>query len=289
MGSCLTRQKLAPVITAASNGQDEFLKTLLTSEDRVKQKDLNEALCMATWYGHADCLEMLIEAGAEVNLVYQSYTLLETAARQGFVRCMQLLIQAGADLNIRGNEIGLDGKATDLKYTPLMSAVCSYSQEDAIQFLRTVLRKNVRVNDANDTGRNTITSILIYQLASLPYNKTILMLLLAAGEKIDATVITSCKISVPDYLLFEDLKLCLKHLCRETIRKHLLDVDPHEHLFGRVPASYFTDELLGVLNVHREVVVVTIGMKKKLKSLLLWLRKHSNFVKARTLRIVDML
>ena len=29
--------------------------------------------------------------------------------------------------------------------------------------------------------------------------------------------------------------LSLKHLCREAIRKHLLELDPHSHLFGRVP------------------------------------------------------
>ena len=198
---------------------------------------------------------MLIEAGAEVNLVYQSCTLLETAARRGFVRCMQLLIQAGADVNIRGNEIGLDGKATDLKYTPLMSAVCISNQKDAIEFVRMVLRKNVRINDANDTGRNTITSLLIYSLVSLPHNKTMLMLLFAAGEKVDATVLASCEIPVPDYLLFEDLKLCLKHLCRDAIRKHLLEMDPHEHLFGRVPKlglpTSLTDYLVYEMSIEK--------------------------------------
>ena len=29
--------------------------------------------------------------------------------------------------------------------------------------------------------------------------------------------------------------LSLKHLCRKAIRKHLLELDPHSHLFGRVP------------------------------------------------------
>ena len=27
----------------------------------------------------------------------------------------------------------------------------------------------------------------------------------------------------------------LKHICRQVIRKHLLELDPHQHLFGRVP------------------------------------------------------
>ena len=27
----------------------------------------------------------------------------------------------------------------------------------------------------------------------------------------------------------------LKHMSRQVIRKHLIDVDPHTHLFGRIP------------------------------------------------------
>ena len=33
------------------------------------------------------------------------------------------------------------------------------------------------------------------------------------------------------YLSTEDLKFTLKNICRENIRKHLLDLDPHSHLF----------------------------------------------------------
>ena len=29
--------------------------------------------------------------------------------------------------------------------------------------------------------------------------------------------------------------LNLRHICRETIRKHLLNLDPHTHLFDRMP------------------------------------------------------
>ena len=43
------------------------------------------------------------------------------------------------------------------------------------------------------------------------------------------------QIPVPDYLLHEDQKLSLKHLTRELIRKHLINIDPHENLFGRIP------------------------------------------------------
>ena len=43
------------------------------------------------------------------------------------------------------------------------------------------------------------------------------------------------EVTIPE-VLEHDLEnnLDLRHLCRETIRKHLLSLDPHTHLFDRV-------------------------------------------------------
>ena len=67
------------------------------------------------------------------------------------------------------------------------------------------------------------------------------MMLHAAGEYIveqytdDNGKVHNC--NVPWYILdlHDSSELNLKHMCRETIRKHLLDIDPHENLFIRVP------------------------------------------------------
>ena len=40
---------------------------------------------------------------------------------------------------------------------------------------------------------------------------------------------------IPDYVKQEDEKRHLKHLCRVRIRNHLLELDPHQNLFLRVP------------------------------------------------------
>ena len=81
-------------------------------------------------------------------------------------------------------------------------------------------------------------SALKGHIATMFYNgndlKEVCLLLLAAGEKLDATAFNA-PVPIPDYLLFKDLQLNLKHLCREAIRKHLLKLDPHTHLFSRVP------------------------------------------------------
>ena len=58
-----------------------------------------------------------------------------------------------------------------------------------------------------------------------------MILLYAAGETLDGTDVDK----IPEELKFEEEKFQLKHICREAIRKHLLELDPHQHLFGRIP------------------------------------------------------
>ena len=66
------------------------------------------------------------------------------------------------------------------------------------------------------------------------------MLLFAAGETIDGTTVErgdyygngKVQVPIPEFLLHQDLRFCLKHLCREAIRKHLILLDPHTHLFA---------------------------------------------------------
>ena len=54
------------------------------------------------------------------------------------------------------------------------------------------------------------------------------LLLYAAGETLEGTE----EEEIPEKLKFD---LQLKHICREAIRKHLLKLDPHQHLFSRIP------------------------------------------------------
>ena len=65
------------------------------------------------------------------------------------------------------------------------------------------------------------------------------MLLFAAGEilegEIGGTKVNTSGLQIPKCLQHKELKFCLKHLCREAIRKHRINQDPHTHLFGRIP------------------------------------------------------
>ena len=88
---------------------------------------------------------------------------------------------------------------------------------------------------------------LLFAAGHLKFGKRerdICRLLFAAGETLDGIPDEE----IPDCLKFDDLQLELKHICREAIRKHLLSLDPHTHLFGRVPRlglpSLLTEYLL---------------------------------------------
>ena len=59
------------------------------------------ALWQAASCGHHNCVELLITAGADVNLTFEmksSSTPLKAAAWNGMISCAELLIQAGADV-----------------------------------------------------------------------------------------------------------------------------------------------------------------------------------------------
>ena len=74
----------------------------------------------------------------------------------------------------------------------------------------------------------------------------------AAGKIEEINAIAEKKKSITGSVPFlqDELKLNLEHLkhCREAIRKHLIDLDPHAHLFNRIPQlglpSLLTDYLL---------------------------------------------
>ena len=108
-----------------------------------------------------------------------------------------------------------------------------------IRCVQLLLQKGASVNKLNNKGHNAMQSHIVQ--ANTPFVKSAL-LLYAAGETIDGITINeklygkmySGSLLVPDYLFHKDLKLNLKHLAREAVRKHLINIDPHENLCGRI-------------------------------------------------------
>ena len=196
---------------------------------------------------HGKCVKMLIEAGADVNLEdVDGNTPLGSAALRGQLKYMELLLTLGADVNGRNKNGG----------TPLMYAVCSEDDTCA----KALIEAGADVNIADRKG-DTVLSI-----AAATGNVKNLLMLLKAGAHINRGSVVSCPAAyrtfktgltpVTSMLLFaagerfgvrdlrekvntlfdlEECDLDLKHLCRERLRRHLIDLNPHAHLFNRIP------------------------------------------------------
>lgn len=90
------------LMKAARNGFARSLSVLLNTvveQPRMvnkKNRDGKTALMLAAWYGHTECVELLLKAKAIVNMGdnYQS-TALTLAADEGYPDCVQKLLEGG--------------------------------------------------------------------------------------------------------------------------------------------------------------------------------------------------
>ena len=128
---------------------------------------------------------------------------------------MRELLKKGADVN-------LCDSAWD---TPLITAA---EKGDAAS-ISALLRANAKINRYNKAGFNAIEMNLT---SANSFHHTVLLLLYAAGEKFtneDDYYI------IPDALQHKDEQMQLIFICRQAIRKHLINLNPYLSLFGRVP------------------------------------------------------
>ena len=197
------------------------------------------------------CIELLIQAGADVNHTSQCGTVLDTAPREDVgwsyavkrkrsaaAACIGLLIQAGADVNTMNSH----------NETALMLAAFA-NHRDGVKVL---LQEGAEVRLTHVTGFNTLSLYVVKNtLCQVSVvHKGMIKLLHAAGEtngvnegqieRLDGdchrTNITNkdfMEIASQD-LSDDDPDLCLKDICRRTIREHLLQMS-RINLFLRVP------------------------------------------------------
>ena len=177
-------------------------------------------------FGNDKCVEFLIKAGADVNQSRNNGK--DTAlvyAVKASEKCVDLLVTAGADVNVG---------STDNDNTPLILAA-----HENVESVKLLLRAGAEINRENQSFNNGLRDLFF--LHRHP-DRTMVLLLHAAGETIDGNnliwynfdALIPERVEIPDYLSNKNQKLSLKHQCRETIRKRLLEVDRHTHLFGRV-------------------------------------------------------
>ena len=223
--------------------------------------DGRTALLSAAEHGFVKCMKALLEKGADVNKGRnrEGETALICASRGDHFGCfdsleavvdintacghykgLELLLEAGADVNATdsdgGNALILRGHYDyDEYYIRYMNRYP--------KFIKRLLRAGININKfSRPQGKNALGIFLDYKFkyqnekddsminTEINYDAAI-MVLYAAGETLDGIV----EDKIPEVIKFEDEKLELKHICREAIRKHLLKLDPHQHLFSRIP------------------------------------------------------
>ena len=196
------------------------------------------ALIIACCNGFDDGVELLIQAGAEVNMIGdKGLNPLMGAAANGHVRCAELILEAGADVHFQ-NTVGLAALMCVGSGSPMFDydereihLKEAMDKRDYLGSAKFLLRSEAKINLIDTCSRNALQhQVALYN--SSKGNDDICLLLYAAGETIDGSTDAE---KLPDCLKFKALQLNLKHLCREGIRNHLLDLDPHTHLFGRIP------------------------------------------------------
>jgi ankyrin repeat protein len=93
------------LIQAARTGHVDRLKALLSSIQVNLDLDRGDAIGSAAAAGHTEIVQILIQAGANVNLSDRSgFTPLASAAYAGYSEIVKLLIDAGADIQAPASE-----------------------------------------------------------------------------------------------------------------------------------------------------------------------------------------
>ena len=213
------------MILAVQSGNIESLDALLRAGADVNQWKLegDSAFIIAIKQGKCKQVERLIESGADVNQLDHKDIPAFSVAIQYYnsLKMISYLLASGADVN----------KTNDLGLSPLICAMqlsgATYLRNYCIILIATLLDAGARINTQLILEENH-SLCLEYFHSHADLHKTSADLLYAAGEEDEMYE------NVPDYLPDES-EINLMNICRLSIRKHLLNIDLHTHLFTRVP------------------------------------------------------
>ena len=264
-----------PVILAAMNGLEGILTELikLGANVNICNKYGGSAMLWALIKGSNNCVKLLSRAGASMSKNKRLDPLIIKVVNDRRFEYLDVLGRAGACVNTkdsRGEPLvvtmvkdvrydyleflvraGADVNAVDKENnTPLIAAMKHLRDtEFAMKCVKLLLRAGAEVNIVDCKNLNALSGYIVSYVGShvgKPTNRKLCMMLLAAGQKVEVAI-NHTRTPVPEFLLQNDLKLWLAHLCREAIRTHLLQMSP-VNLFIRVPQlglpSLITDFLL---------------------------------------------
>lgn len=135
------------------------------------------------------------------------------ALAKGNVKCVAKLVGAGADVNVADNEGD----------TPLHEASLRRHNKHNTKCISMLLKAGARLNVSNNNGKNALAAHLTN---SETIDEETAMLLYAAGERPCKAVVPDAKIDLPECLRKRKLRSSLQQQCRETIREHLIRLNP---------------------------------------------------------------
>jgi uncharacterized protein len=169
----------AQIIANAATSKLAVLSEKLAANDIVEIRRLLDAgadvnlrnkydatpLYMASEYGHAEVVKLLLAANADVNIAERimGTTPLNIASAKGHTEVVKLLLAANADVNIASKPIGL---------TPLIVA----SMKGHTEVVKLLLAANADVNIADN--KDGLTPLIV---ASMGGHTEVVKLLLAAN------------------------------------------------------------------------------------------------------------
>ena len=243
------------LLNVAERGYGGCMKLILEAGADVNIcSDSGTALHYATRLGYSSCIHWLVQAGADVNyLNWNSRSPLMLAACNKLLDSVKLLLQAGAEVRLT-DRVGCNA----LHYSVIKHAR-GFKSEAVIEIVGLLLaageRRKEGVSDRplhmprKDQLRK---SEVVTEMVRLPYG---------AGDSVDhwaiqlqrmksyrkrlITILDDSPIEpnmdldqlsdiVRQYLSEDAPTLCLKDICRRTIREHLLQMS-RVNLFVRVP------------------------------------------------------
>ena len=247
-----TTNNKSQLISATKIGDEAAVRALCLGSSAHEK---TAALLVAVRNGRAKVAEVLLEHGADINATYGKFkytVLIEAVVNIKLpAEFVELLINAGANVNVTDNRDVSPLLAVAL--TTAGKAQVPGVLERGFHCMQLLLKAGSPINKFNDCGWNAYDAIQERALALKPQ---ILILLVAAGE-----YVPMCEMQdTLGYAGRHEPEMTLKNLAREAVRKHMIEVRPHENLFVRVPK-------LGIFPTNKSYLLYDVSLEEEYKEI----------------------
>jgi ankyrin repeat protein len=182
-------------VTAAAEAGD--LKTLRVLLDHGGDPDSKthivesgseaSALMIASQMGHIDCVKLLLERGAKLNLRTEHGNALNFAAFSDRHEVARLLLDRGIDVDVAGQRV-VSFRRGDKGLTPLIYACLSERNDPTL--VKWLIERGANVNTKASSGETPLS------VARQRGNTKIVSALLAAGAKMDEAAAAEKKVAL---------------------------------------------------------------------------------------------